>query len=200
MGLLLEVVQENEKMWERFKNNELGRVDHDRLFFVFFLPYVLLSTAGGVLIQFELGDTSDAMVKWAIGVFFLPWLILIVIIQFRSINLNNGKSNRVLLGLIAIVLSIFASGAGFGYVNLFNAITGDSIPTRLKGSIVELKRYSGGWGGSRMVVVFQGPDRLVELAVSPKEFDRLKVGDDFSVDMFLGGLGYYYRWNRGFWK
>ena len=187
-------------MWARFKSGELGRRDHDRLFFVLFLPYALFSIAGGVLIQFELGAASDSMFKWAIGIFFPLWLLVIVMVQLRSNRSNPTPRNKVVFGLIAIILSTFASAAGFGYMNIFNAITGEITSTQIRGNIVGIKSYSGGWSGSRKIVVINYHDRLIELAVSANEFERLSIGDNFCVSMFLGGLDYYYRWERGFWK
>jgi len=43
-------------------------------------------------------------------------------------------------------------------------------------------------------------DREVRLTVTPQEFNQLKVGDVYSREMKLGGLGYYYTWGLAFWK
>jgi len=85
-------------------------------------------------------------------------------------------------------------------MNIINALTGDHALTQIRGKIIGIRSYSGGWSGSRKIVVINGSDRVVELAVSANEFERLRIGDDYSVIMFLGGLNYYYRWERGFWK
>jgi hypothetical protein len=43
-------------------------------------------------------------------------------------------------------------------------------------------------------------NRDVMLTVTPQEFAQLHVGDEYSREMKLGGLGYYYTWGLAFWK
>jgi|APEBP8051072210_1049370.scaffolds.fasta_scaffold09393_1 uncharacterized membrane protein YfcA len=184
----------------RYQRRELTRSDHDRLFWWLFLPYIGGSLAGAVFIEFELSHASDSMLEWAIGLFFLPWLLVIHIIQSHTPPSKPSWSRRAVLLLTAVVLATFASGAGFGYVNIINALTGSSNPTNVHGLIVDMKTYSASWAGTRRVVAVRYGTRDVVLSLTANEYAQLRLGNTYSREMFLGGLGYYYRWGRAFWK
>lgn len=106
-----------------------------------------------------------------------------------------GKSN-----VFTIIGAVFATGAGFGYINLFNALTGDAEPTDVRGPIVALESYSGRWLGVRRLATVRHGGRNVQLSLNASEFAGLKVGDRYGREMRLGGLGYYYRWRVAYWK
>lgn len=184
----------------RYKRRELTRSDHDRLFRFLFLPYICGSLTGAVFIEFELGLVSDSMLVWAIGMFFLPWLLIILVIQSHTPPAKPSQLKKAGLLLIAVILSVFGSGAGFGYVNIINAITGSSNPTHVHGLIVDMKTYSASWAGTRRVIAIRYGARDVVLSLTADEYGQLRLGDNYSRELFLGGLGYYYRWSRAFWK
>lgn len=99
----------------------------------------------------------------------------------------------MLFSVGAALAITFTSG---GILNFGNALFSSGRTVRYSGPVEETDYYSGK-GGTRYYVVIRdaGTKQLREFRVGLNQYQILKPGDLFSHDMFLGGLGYAYRWD-----
>lgn len=187
--------------FQRYHERSLTSEDQDKIFwFLFIIPYGLLSFGGMVLIDAEHGSISNVVFKLAVEVFFLPWFIFIWAIAAHSLPKKPSIQIKVFRLVIAVVYALVAALAGAGYFNLTNALTGSNQPVLVSGPITEMKAESGRWAGKLHNITVRYGDRDVMLTVTPQEFAQLKTGEMYSREMKLGGLGYYYTWGLAFWK
>lgn len=186
--------------WMRYKKRELTEKDHKKIFWIVFFPYLFLSILGVWLIDAEMSPKSDKMMGLSVPIFFLPWFVIILSIQAHTPPVYPSIQRRVFRFISAIVITVFAAGGGFGYINIANALTGSSTAVAVSGPIIEMKRYSAGWSGPRRIITIHFENRDIKLSLKLEEYNQIKIGDIYSRQMKLGGLGYYYRWGLAFWK
>ena len=170
------------------------------MFWFLFLPYGGGSLLSAICIESELGDPSEAVLIWAIAIFFLPWSLIVASILAHSPSASPTIRRRIVRAIAAAIMGVFAAGAGFGYIDLSNSLTGSSAPVDVKGPVVSTRTHSGSWAGTRRIVTIRFQDRDVAFSLSANEYGNVKVGDIYGQEMNLGGLGYYYRWGLAFWK
>lgn len=97
----------------------------------------------------------------------------------------------VCAGLMAYVL------AGTPYIFLLNALTAGERTIEFKGKVLSKREVQG--KGAALVVVTSAPAgrEPIQFAVRRFEFDAVRVGQDFSRCMAVGGLGMPFRWKHG---
>jgi len=186
--------------WMRYKKQELTEKDHKRVGLFVLLPYVIGSLLGAVLIDAEMSGSSDMMIYWSLVIFFLPWLVIILLIQAHTPPLSPSIQRRVVLFIVASAYASAVAAAGFGYINIANALTGSSTVVVVSGPVIDMRQYSAGWSGPRRVITIHFENRDVKLSLELEEYNQIRIGDIYSRQMKLGGLGYYYQWGWAFWK
>jgi len=172
--------------------------DIDHLFKIIIIPFLMPSFLGGIAVDSESAG-GDIAIKWAFSIFFVPMSVVFLLLAFslpRELSLP-WNIFRVVAALVSAAVITYVS---MGYFNFANALTGSSQPVLVSGAITEMKAESGRWIGKLHKITIRYEGREVMLTTTPQEFAQLKVGDVYSREMKLGGLGYYYTWGLAFWK
>ena len=171
----------------------------DRIFWRAAVPLLVPSFLGAIAIDSESAG-GDIAVKWAFGILFLPIFLGLLVLAAHALPKKPSTLIKALRFFGAFSFAAAGSYASMGYPNLANALTGSSQPVLVSGLITEMKAESGRYAGRPHNITVRYNDREVMLTTTPQEFAQLKVGDVYSREMNLGGLGYYYTWGLAFWK
>ena len=168
------------------------------LWYVIF-PYMLPSFFGMLAIDTELA-IGDVSFKFALAIFFTPFFLWILVLFSRTLPKRPSVSIKLLRVLGAAAFAVFFSLGGFGYIAIWNALTGSKEEILVSGPVVHLKAESGRWAGKLHNITIHSGGRDVMITVTPQEFSEIKAGDIYGRKMKLGGLGYYYTWGLAYWK
>lgn len=186
---------------KRYRERSLTMDDllGDRIFWQVAVPSLAPSFIGMIAIDSETAG-GDVALKWAFGIFFVPMFIGLLVLASHALPKKPSLVIKLLRVVGALIFSAAFSYASMGYLNIANALTGSNQPVLVSGPITEMKAESGRWAGKLHDITVRYGDRDVMLTVTPQEFARLKIGEVYSREMKLGGLGYYYTWGLAFWK
>jgi hypothetical protein len=168
------------------------------LFKIIIVPFLVPSFLGLIAIDSEAAG-GDIAIKWAFSIFFVPMTVVFLLLAFSLPRepLLQWRIFRVACALISAAIITYVS---MGYFDFVNVLTGSKQPVLVSGTITKMKAESGRWAGKLHNITVRYGDRDIMLTVTPKEFDQLKIGEVYSREMKLGGLGYYYAWGLAFWK
>ncbi|MBY4770926.1 hypothetical protein [Burkholderia ambifaria] len=89
------------------------------------------------------------------------------------------------------------SGAGFGYVNLINAVTAPDKVHIAAGIIEKLEPRKR---DASRVFIMDGETEVPNIPITDEEYQRLRPGEYYVSNLRLGGLGLYYRWRIDSWN
>lgn len=186
--------------WTRYQQRELTEKDNEKIFWLLFIPYVMGALLGDCLVDGEVGDRANVVFYWALTAFFLPWLAVVRLIQAHTLPRFPSIRRRVALFVVAVIYASVAATAGFGYMDVANALTGSASHAMVSGPVVSMKSYSGGWSGRQRLITIHFENRDLDLTLTQEDYSNVRIGDIYSREMKLGGLGYYYKWGRAYWK
>ncbi|WP_214172613.1 hypothetical protein [Geoanaerobacter pelophilus] len=166
--------------------------DLDGLTFRVVIPLLLLS----VVLVLQL-DSEGAAGDWAIRMAYI-WVAPPIVVLFCLLSYCNKRASQSIFRkawlIVAPVLGgVLLTYGSIGYFNFANALTGSDEPVVVSGPIVKKADSSGRMGPSTYLYVhFEG--REIHLSVPLKDWKSYKVGDIYSLTMYRGGFGYFYRW------
>lgn len=188
------------KLWERYRNHTLNRTDHDHLFRIFCLPYLVGVIVVNVFIDTEISARSSQAFNWAVGIFSLPFFSVFILISSHSVQAGRSALTKWVVVILSALVAAFFAWLGGYYFFLANAITGSRVPVMVSGPVVEMKISSGRWAGTRRNVTIRFEERNIAFFLAAEEYSRVREGDIYGRPMMLGGLGYYYMRGRSAWK
>jgi hypothetical protein len=184
---------------ERFHARALTGVDLDKLFPPIFLPFL----AGNFLCFFSFDMEVQASDIRYYGIFAVTTILYGAVILWLytharpEVPLGGGMLTRVLASLaVGALLAL----TGSAYVYAINAASGSTEPVVLEGPVIALDNNHAGFAGIGRHVTVHFNGRPVTFSETAERFDGLGIGDTYRTEVKLGGLGYYWRPGRNYWK
>jgi hypothetical protein len=144
----------------------------------------------------------DKRILYITACFFILFFVLMMVLLSRSLPQKPSLSILFyrMLGS-AISAALFSYICGIGYFIFWNAISGNGETEVVKGPITHMKVGAGGrFMGNPNFVSIHYDKRDIVLTVPSEEYKNLSLGQTYSREMKLGGLGYYYNWGSKWWK
>lgn len=108
----------------------------------------------------------------------------------------------------AMTLAVAKNGAialtmawmGVNYLHLVNAKTGSSELVLVQGPVVKLQERNERYLGTIREVTLRYEGQDFRIDVTEEEYRKLRVGDTYGRECYRGGLGWYWRPGRNYWK
>lgn len=180
---------QKETFFRRWRERALSQRDFERIFFVL-LVIALPGGGSEVFINAERG-LYDAMQPLMFGL-IIPFAIGFYLLAYRSylrVGIRYSKFIWFSFPVAAtIVFSLLLPG-NLLWINAFSASWKDTI---VQGPITQTRTQGKGRTSYFVIVSYNG--HPVELKIHRKEYQQLNVGEVYSREMKLGGLGYYWDW------
>jgi hypothetical protein len=144
----------------------------------------------------------DKRIFYVTAGFFILFFLIMMILLSRSLPQKPSLSIQFYRVLGSVISAAFFSYVcGIGYFIFWNAISGDNGSVMISGPIIQMKVGAGGrFMGNPYFVSIHYDKRDIELTVSSEEYKNLSLGQTYSREMRLGGMGYYYNWGSKWWK
>ena len=171
----------------------------DRIFWYTVTPLLGPSLACLVLIDTE-AAAGNTLWKYSVLLFFPPMFLGGLVLAAHALPRKPSPTDKLLRVFGAFSVAAIYSLLCTGYLLLANVLTGSPQPVLVSGPVTEMKAESGRYTGKLHNITVHYDDRDIKLTVTPQEFVQLRVGEVYSREMKLGGLGYYYTWGLAFWK
>ncbi|MBN9123768.1 MAG: hypothetical protein BGO99_00915 [Nitrosospira sp. 56-18] len=197
-------IQELRRLFAKFREGTLTTLEALNGYLFFYLDCSFFVIPGFALwfIDSENQLEYDKRIFYVTAGFFILFFVKWMILFSRTLPVRPSILIRIyrLIGSISFA-ALFSFVCGIGYFIFWNAITGSGEPVLVKGPIVHMKVGTGGrlMRNPYFVSVHYG-GRDIELTLPPKEYGNLSLGQTYSREMKLGGLGYYYNWGSKWWK
>lgn len=114
----------------------------------------------------------------------------------------SPKSPLEIKSIIWMIAWPVVVGVVYAYMTIgiflwVNALAGSHETVLVHGPVIaKAKGGSSRYGGVASYLTITFEHRLVSLKVPQREYEQMRVGDEYAVKMKRGALGYFYRWPK----
>jgi hypothetical protein len=182
----------------RCRSRSLGLDDIIPLSNRVLLPWFVFCTIGLLI------NTDEELIKFAgKNVPFTSALAWIGLFGF----LSYCAAPRKPLEILSVIWKVFwpiVTGVIYAYITIgiflwVNALAGSQESVTIHGPVIKMyDKVSARYGGHGWYVTIKLENRDVELDIPRRDYEQVRVGDEYAVKMRLGALGYFYRWPKIF--
>lgn len=186
--------------WRRYRSRNLGEDDVDTLFYRVPLPWLIFCLLGLLI------PTEEGLLKLAYKVILYyvgPDWGLFGLLAYCAPPCTPRRSSAI-APLVWMVVWPVVGGIFFAYITIgmffwYNAFSGSPEIVLVHGPVTEMFKGPGGRyvsTGSYVKIEFENREDVLKV---PKQiYARANIGDQYSVRMRRGGLGYFYQWPKVF--
>lgn len=197
-------IQELRRLYGKFREGTLTLEEALGGYVTFFVigPFFVIPGCVFCFIDSENQIEKDERVFYTSILFLVIFFVLMITLLSRSLPQKPSfliQIYRVTGSAVSAIL--FSYICGLSYFIFWNAISGEGEPALISGPVSQMEIGSGGrFMGKPHFVTFHYHGRDIEVTVPSEEYARLEIGQTYSREMKLGGLGYYYNWGSKWWK
>lgn len=197
-------IQELRTLFAKFREGTLTTLEalNGYLFFYLDCPFYVIPGFALWLIDSENQLEYDKRIFYVATGFFILFFVKWMVLFFRTLPMHPPILIRIYRVMGSAVFATISSlVCGMGYFIFWNAISGNGETVVVKGPIIYMKVGAGGrFMGNPHFVSIHHDERDIELTVPSEEYKNLSLGQTYSREMKLGGMGYYYSWGSKWWK
>jgi hypothetical protein len=201
--LIKEHIKELRRLYGKFREGNLTTLEalNGHLFFYEGLLIFVIPLFSGYFIDTESEWFEDKRVYFLWAVLFILLFIKWMFLFSRTLPKRPSVLIKIYRTLGSIFIAALLSFICTPYFSFWNAVSGSGEKILIGGPIIHMKvetasRYYG--KPRRITILHNG--RNITLTVPPEEYENLSLGQTYSREMRLGGLGYYYNWGSSWWK
>jgi hypothetical protein len=170
-------------------------------FFYTIFPFLIIPLLSGYSIDTEAQWDEDNRINFITAFFFILFFIIVVTLLSRSIPRQPSSSIKFYRFIGSIISAGVLSLGTIWYFPFWNAVSSNGEKVLVRGLISHMDISQGGrYIGRPHYITIRYHERDIKLTVSPQEYENLNLGQTYSREMKLGGLGYYYNWGSSWWK
>ena len=182
----------------RCRSRTLGRQDIDALFYRILLPWWVINGLGGLFIDVEVRPFLDLTGRYVLFTLAPLWIGLMGLLSYCAPPRKSSESFPlawmfiwpVVVGFILAFMSVIG-------VVWVNALFGSQETVLVHGPVIALhKPNNTRFSGMSRDLTISFEHRLVTLSVPARDYEQIRVGDEYAVKMKRGALGYLYRWHK----